>query len=953
MDQFYVLKSGERLHVNDYAYLSPPWHARDGTAYSIGRIMEFLPPKDTDHQKGKGKAKEKPARVRVAWCYRAGDLIERQVSDPRLLLVALFSEVLSVKQLRSKCFVRHKDKISDLVAWKKKPDRFYFHRLFDPYIKREFEVLLTSDVTNLPNDVKDVLCTRYEFIACEKEFVQELTDPIHLCGTCSNWCANVDSVRCDTCKNFYHMACVQPPLSAKPSRGYGWSCASCARPHDVDIEAQDIRHGTPPVRGKAVSRVQKLKKPTLNSLTDDRESDDKYFKMWPFRYFGQYTVAEDTLDPNDLIFPRTATRIGPRFQTAVPNVGEKPSTDEVPERGGDATIEIMSWVHHMPSSAATEVEQRKTALGRKDMLHNVDYLTEVIARLSQAYLAKQSMSSVSLKNPVSNRKWDKSPRRYIDREWNDEEARAFNAAAQDARGDLRSVREEIPSRAMAEIVRYFVRWKNAQLRLQHRQAQLLALSTSKQVASESDDEGSIVVFDQETPDAAPATIFCGSCRTRDSAVWWKAPKGTASSVLCDVCGLNWRKYDDHGYSRIAREDPAAVKRNAAVASGTGSGGHEKREGTPQTALTKRQKTGAVSGDSTPTPPPLGKQPLCQCCKKPNAHGRVLKCRDCTLTVHAATCGAIYDEELIADWLCDLCQNKTSLEASLSFECMLCPRMAQVDGLKLQWKRERDHGSGFLRSAKPTEGQGWVHTLCSLFHPDVQYADASVLRTVEGVSTVSISRWSQTCSICNLREGATIKCFECPVEVHVSCAWRSDFRFGFEMQAVKPSKRDVNTSIFRGISGVLVPYVACARHSPDTKRIFSLCDMNHTGETVLQMYTRTSKQIAAGHSYPLLRKARRLDQLIPFHGVPTASASAAERAAWEREQKATKTSSSLYAKGGFAEESQKCSHCETEYSPMFYPDGDLWTCHRCHWNAAHSDLPAQTSALVVNGTWGGS
>lgn len=119
--------------------------------------------------------------------------------------------------------------------------------------------------------------------------------------------------------------------------------------------------------------------------------------------------------------------------------------------------------------------------------------------------------------------------------------------------------------------------------MQHRQAQLLELSGSKgrrAHGSESDDEGSVIRFDQES--AQPATIFCGSCRTRDSAVWWKAPKGMSSSVLCDVCGLNWRKYGDHGYSRINRDDPLLAKRVV-----------EKREGTPLTATSaKRQKVGA-------------------------------------------------------------------------------------------------------------------------------------------------------------------------------------------------------------------------------------------------------------------------------------------------------------------------------------------------------------------------
>lgn len=110
--------------------------------------MEFLPPKETDHVPNKGKGKERWTRVRVAWFYRPGDVTDRQVSDSRLLLAAIFSEVVPITQLRGKCYIRHRDKIADLVAWKKKPDRFYFHRLFDPYIKKEFEVLLSTDVTN-------------------------------------------------------------------------------------------------------------------------------------------------------------------------------------------------------------------------------------------------------------------------------------------------------------------------------------------------------------------------------------------------------------------------------------------------------------------------------------------------------------------------------------------------------------------------------------------------------------------------------------------------------------------------------------------------------------------------------------------------------------------------------------------------------------------------------------
>lgn len=107
--------------------------------------MEFLPPEGTSRNP---KNRPNYTRVRLAWYYRPGDVSDRPVADSRLLLAAIFSEITDISQLRSKCFVVHRDKITDLAGWKKRPDRFYFNRLFDPYIKKEFEVIQAVDVRN-------------------------------------------------------------------------------------------------------------------------------------------------------------------------------------------------------------------------------------------------------------------------------------------------------------------------------------------------------------------------------------------------------------------------------------------------------------------------------------------------------------------------------------------------------------------------------------------------------------------------------------------------------------------------------------------------------------------------------------------------------------------------------------------------------------------------------------
>lgn len=90
----------------------------------------------------------------------------------------------------------------------------------------------------------------------------------------------------------------------------------------------------------------------------------------------------------------------------------------------------------------------------------------------------------------------------------------------------------------------------------------------------SDDEGSIVRF------PAKGNAYCAACRTRESKVWWKAPKGLPTNILCDSCGLNWRKYADLNARPVREDAPPSSKTRAA----------EKRDGTPlSNQPTKRAK----------------------------------------------------------------------------------------------------------------------------------------------------------------------------------------------------------------------------------------------------------------------------------------------------------------------------------------------------------------------------
>lgn len=105
-------------------------------------------------------------------------------------------------------------------------------------------------------------------------------------------CGRAEAVRCDSCKSFYHMHCVQPPLAAKPAKGYGWSCAPCAKKHEDNVDRQGARSESPPRTSKTRLKAKVPPTPLTSSLPIDADKETvKYFKMWPFRYFGLATLS--------------------------------------------------------------------------------------------------------------------------------------------------------------------------------------------------------------------------------------------------------------------------------------------------------------------------------------------------------------------------------------------------------------------------------------------------------------------------------------------------------------------------------------------------------------------------------------------------------------------------------------------------------------------------------------
>jgi hypothetical protein len=92
---------------------------------------------------------------------------------------------------------------------------------------------------------------------------------------------------CELCKKHYQMECVNPPLLSKPSRGYGWSCASCNNKREnkeVEVTTSKNRQSKDLVIAAAKARAK------ARATSKTEEQADKYWKGWSFRYFG-YTAC--------------------------------------------------------------------------------------------------------------------------------------------------------------------------------------------------------------------------------------------------------------------------------------------------------------------------------------------------------------------------------------------------------------------------------------------------------------------------------------------------------------------------------------------------------------------------------------------------------------------------------------------------------------------------------------
>lgn len=661
-----TLADGLRIEIGDHVYvLSEPM----GEPYYLARVIEFIP---AEKVKENSLDLNDHLAARVNWLYRPGD-VHKKRKNTRELLLTMQSDVCQLASFRGKCTVRCLSEIEDLDRYQNTPNCFWVSQMWDRYIERLFDVLPTSKVTNMPEPVINLLRARFRYIVVEPQFTKRLCVAPRSCAECGFWATDEDSVRCSGCNSTSHYACLEPPLKHKLTRGFGWSCAHCVRElvpemSDTCNEStssdqeflQKINSNMPALNTHSYKPEPEYKSllkavQTVSVLTPEQE---KQLRLWPFRYLGMHTTIEDIIDVNDRIYPRAASRIGPKHQAVVPAWPGRPAiyyrvrfpgrrgkrghakaansskaiydppdldrtlpwVQETPsgyiERGGDNTSTLM-WSNRygVPDEFLKKTEAYATQLDIS--LTSPNFLDACL----KAFIDAKGNDATALKEVSTF-----TPKMLKEPKFTEEEVVRFEEGIARYGSELHLVFKHVKTKSSADIVRFYYMWKktpsgkliwnDCQARGTRRRPTEEDLKFAAAIADDDDPE---TMYSNEKIKFLGKYLECKFCDTRTSKVWRKgrgplpSPDSISIPALCSRCSRLWYRY------AVVWEPPTSVLKQA---SQKGAGRmlvepelledaqaimaeREKDSNRPRSSRTKRQKiiqTEEVEEPVAATPP---------------------------------------------------------------------------------------------------------------------------------------------------------------------------------------------------------------------------------------------------------------------------------------------------------------------------------------------------------------
>ncbi|KAF4467451.1 Lid2 complex component snt2 [Fusarium albosuccineum] len=633
-----VADDGTVLEPNDHVYLvcEPP-----GEPYYLGRIMEFLHAQNDT---------SKPVdAIRINWYYRPKD-IGRKAPDTRMVFATMHSDISPLTALRGKCQIRHKAEIPSMDAYRKTPDSFWYDKLYDRYIQKNYDLIPTKSIVNVPANVKKVLDERWKYVLVEQGRGKELTSAVKLCRRCTGYCA----------------------------RGFAWSCAACSRAQERKLEARNTPNVNDPSFDPDDDDLLDEEDDEMQGVDTGRTSpdDDSHVhhegtaeqiyqaSLWPYRYLGMHCKPEDALDYDDRIYPRASTRIGPRHQANVlPWPGQQVQYVKPPEtkkngkkdtKTKEAAVEVdkswrgkrPKWVQDMPPGYTVrgedydEEDPNCTATPLwlpppKDVISGEEinqYMEKAIGMTKELGLPERSTNLQDVAAETLFRSGFDTKRAlkilpetekaaFKEPELTPAELKKFEEAVIKYGSELYLVKRHVKTMTPGMITRFYYTWKKSERgkqvwanfsgrkgKKEAKRAEAAASKLADDVANDDDDSA----FDTEKANQKKRGFVCQFCSTTTSRHWRRAPnpipglvsdngsKGSNKDkanervvALCRRCAELWRRY------AIRWEDIEEVAKK--VAQSGGRAWKRKQDEELLKELQAAKEMGMMTPERAPTP----------------------------------------------------------------------------------------------------------------------------------------------------------------------------------------------------------------------------------------------------------------------------------------------------------------------------------------------------------------
>ncbi|CAD6584534.1 MAG: putative PHD type zinc finger protein with BAH domain-containing protein [Cyphobasidiales sp. Tagirdzhanova-0007] len=560
---------------------------------------------------------------------------------------------------------------------------------------------------------------------------------------------------------------------------------------------------------------------------------------WPYRYFGQHVDHSSIFDPDDSIWPRASTRIGTRFQ-ALSIPGEEPDTSRKPphkkpkvrKSARDSQCTLLKYFANLPEAKyndkALSVEKERggdeacTPIWMSSDQYSDQELDDFLdaVRKMPIYshhgtvdildyalrLLQKSPSIRSVLNKLHKIDLQDLPNIPSLADWNPQEIATFNKNIETYDDELSEFKRSLGKKSIPQIVHFYYREKGHQR--QHLNYEDPLAKDKFGVAGPSGLDA-----DQEEASEDDSSLAGSPSPTRKS------------KRFCAVCDTeDAEQCEEDGKEQNGESLPKSVTVRYGEASINWN--HPYRE--PFGGLRDTSSAGQESG--------LTHQ------------------ANCGISLHTGCYGIPEGLERL-DFLCDLCDPEKNENRRAKPTCAVCPPSVGAIAAPIS----------ALDALKRTDGASYVHLLCALWHHEFSFQDPVLLDIAEGIESVDRAKFEKTCTICHSsNNGACIKCEGCNSYFHVSCAWTANYRFSFEIMPLKKKRqKEVPTSRFKTEEGDMRPLVTCKAHPFVSTRL--LYDMGQkdkaTGLTALMTFTTNFKGIKGADLFPLLRKAKRLDNVI--------------------------------------------------------------------------------------------